>query len=278
MIAINQDYGTPGALRVTLPNTYQYTLYVFRASDWIQGNRATNYAQGSTSLDAQGNWINSIYVNPDVYTIVLRSTNSTIVTIPTLNIPNPTAAAGAAITFVGPTGPTGPPGQAGLDGTPGLPGPQGQPGAGYAGPPGPTGPVGPGIGATGPQGPTGATGIVSPYGQFWYIIDGGGSVPVTGLHGTLHFGTACTITGWSVIADQSGSAVIDVLHSTYGAFPTNNSIAGGDYPTLVSEQKNENLSVSVWTTAIASGDVLQFNLVSISTCTRLCITIFVEQA
>ncbi len=107
-----------------------------------------------------------------------------------------------------------------------------------------------------------------------YVIDGGGSPPTASQsYGQLNIPVACTITGWVLTADQSGSAVVDVLRSTYANFPTVASIASTDKPTLSSAQKNENLAVSVWTTAIAAGDQIQFNLSSVTTCTRLNITL-----
>jgi hypothetical protein len=106
-----------------------------------------------------------------------------------------------------------------------------------------------------------------------YIIDGGGSVPSTGAKGQISAPFACTITGWVITGDVSGSAVVDVLRSTYAAFPSTSSIAGSDKPTLSAAQKNENLSLSAWTTAINAGDLIQFNLNSVTTCTRLNITI-----
>jgi hypothetical protein len=109
--------------------------------------------------------------------------------------------------------------------------------------------------------------------SFSYVIDGGGSVPTTGIKGQLCIPTACTITGWVLTADQSGSAVVDVLRASYSAFPTTTSIASTDKPTLSSAQKNENLAVSVWTTAINAGDEIQFNLNSATTVTRLNITV-----
>ena len=106
-----------------------------------------------------------------------------------------------------------------------------------------------------------------------FVIDGGGSTPATGAYGQINVPVACTVTGWVLTADQSGSAVVDVLRSTYSGFPTTSSLASSDKPTLSSVQKNENLSVSVWTTALAAGDQLQVNLNSVTTCTRLNLTV-----
>src|SRR5262249_46958859 len=108
-----------------------------------------------------------------------------------------------------------------------------------------------------------------------FVIDGAGSTPNTGAYGQINVPFACTITGWVLTADQSGSAVIDVLRSTYAAFPTTASIAGTDKPTLSSVQKNENLGpLTLWgSTAIAAGDQVQINLGSVTTCTRLNLTL-----
>jgi hypothetical protein len=144
-------------------------------------------------------------------------------------------------------------------------------------PPGGGNPFIPVPGPAGPTGPTGATGsgIGSPYGALYYVIDGNGAPPTTGLRGTMELPTNATVTGWSLIADQTGSAVVDVLKSTYNLFPSNASITGTDTPTLVAEQKNANFAETAWASSLSSGDVLQINLVSCSTCTRLCLTIFV---
>lgn len=104
-----------------------------------------------------------------------------------------------------------------------------------------------------------------------YVIDGAGVPPSTGVKGQVSIPVACTVTGWVITADQSGSAVVDILRSTYAAFPTTASIAGSDKPTLSSAQKNQNLGpLSGWgSTALAAGDQLQFSLSSVTSCTRL---------
>lgn len=109
-----------------------------------------------------------------------------------------------------------------------------------------------------------------------FVIDGGGSVPTTGAWGQISIPFACTITAWTITADASGSAVIDVLRSTYAGFPTTSSIAGTDKPTLSSAQKNTDSTLTGWgSTAIAIGDELQLNLNSVTTCKRLNLTITV---
>lgn len=107
-----------------------------------------------------------------------------------------------------------------------------------------------------------------------FAIDGGGSTPSTGVKGQISIPLACTLTGWVITSDVSGSAVVDVLRSTYSGFPSTSSIAGSAKPTLSSAQKNENLTLTGWgSTAISAGDIIQFNLNSVTTVTRINITL-----
>lgn len=114
-------------------------------------------------------------------------------------------------------------------------------------------------------------------GSINYTIDGGGSPITPGTYGQLQLPANMIITGWSLTADQSGDAVVDVLASTFAAFPTTASIAGSDKPTLASEQAAENLAVNpaIWDVELPQYDLIQFAVDSASTVTRLNITLFV---
>ena len=100
-------------------------------------------------------------------------------------------------------------------------------------------------------------------------FDGGGSTPTPGSVGYVVSQIAGTIDQWHIVADQSGSAVVDVWKAA-GAIPVNaNSIAGTEKPTLSGAQLNNDTTLSTWTTAVAVGDVLGFELESVTTCTRV---------
>lgn len=101
-------------------------------------------------------------------------------------------------------------------------------------------------------------------------IDGGGLVVTTGSKGFIQIEYACTITNWTLLADQAGSAVIDIKRSTYSGFPTTASIIGaGNSPTLSSVQKNT-AAPSGWTSVtLAIGDILEYSVTSATTVTRL---------
>lgn len=100
-------------------------------------------------------------------------------------------------------------------------------------------------------------------------IDGGGSVPSTGTKGFIQVPFGCTITGWTIIADQSGSCSIGVKKSTFAGFPTTSSIVASAPPNLSSQQNATSTTLTGWTTTINAGDVLEFDLNSVATCTRI---------
>ena len=110
-------------------------------------------------------------------------------------------------------------------------------------------------------------------------INGGGSALTTGVKLYLPVPITMTITGWDLVADQSGSIVIDVWKDTYANFPPTVAdtiilTPGTDpKPTLASVQKNQDLSVGTWTTAITAGDVLGFNIDSVTSCTWITLTL-----
>jgi hypothetical protein len=103
------------------------------------------------------------------------------------------------------------------------------------------------------------------------VIDGGGAVIATGVHGDLRIPFACTITKATLLADQSGSIVIDVWKDTYANFPPTvaDTITAAAKPTLSGAAKSEDSTLTGWTTAVAAGDVLRFNVDSVATVTRV---------
>ncbi len=108
-----------------------------------------------------------------------------------------------------------------------------------------------------------------------FIIDGGGSAIETGEKGHVEVPSNGIIEGWTVLGDQSGSIVVDVWKDTYANFPPvdGDSITGAAPPTLSSAQKNQNLTLTVWTTAITKGDIIAFNVDSITTCERVTVSL-----
>lgn len=108
-----------------------------------------------------------------------------------------------------------------------------------------------------------------------YVIDGGGSAITIGQKGHLSIPFGCTITSWTLLADQSGNITIDVWKDTYVNFPPTvaDNITGSEIPTLSSVQNNRDLDLTTWTTTVTAGDILAFNVDSCTTVTRVTLTI-----
>lgn len=107
--------------------------------------------------------------------------------------------------------------------------------------------------------------------SFGISIDGAGAVISTGVKGYIEIPYACTITGWTILADQSGSVVVDVWKDTYANYPPTvaDTIAGSELPTITTATKGQDLSLSTWTTSVTAGDILGFNVNSATTVTRV---------
>ena len=104
-----------------------------------------------------------------------------------------------------------------------------------------------------------------------YAIDGGGAVIATGVAGSgVQAPFACTIDSVTLLADVSGSIVIDIWKDTYANYPPTvaDSICASAKPTLSSAIKSEDTTLTGWTKTVAAGDVLYFNVDSCSTITK----------
>lgn len=116
----------------------------------------------------------------------------------------------------------------------------------------------------GPTGPTGPAGI----GAFGLTIDGSGNPISSGLKQYLISPYNCNIYGWDIIADTTGSIVIDVWKST--SVPTvSDTITGTEKPTLSLQQVNSDNNLTTWTTSVNIGDILAFNVDSVSNLTKV---------
>jgi hypothetical protein len=105
------------------------------------------------------------------------------------------------------------------------------------------------------------------------VFDGSSSGGITtGIKGDLPVPYNCRITGVTMLADQSGSIVVDILKSNYAGFPPTTSIigGGGTKPTISSNDQSQDTSMTGWTTVeIDAGDILRFEVVSVTAITRL---------
>jgi hypothetical protein len=112
-----------------------------------------------------------------------------------------------------------------------------------------------------------------------FVIDGGGSVITTGVKGDLVVDFGCVITGVTLLADQSGSVVVDIWKDTYANYPplVGDSITASAKPTISSATKAQDTTLTSWTTTVAAGDTLRFNVDSVTTLTRVTVAIKVRR-
>jgi hypothetical protein len=123
-------------------------------------------------------------------------------------------------------------------------------------------------------GPPGAIGAFN-NGALEFVIDGGGSAITTGNKGSLYVPFAGIVIAWRVIADQSGSAQVDVLRANF-AVPSVSMVGGGTKPNLTASQLNQAVPSGWTSTTFVAGDFISFNVTSAATVTR--ITVVLEYA
>lgn len=110
---------------------------------------------------------------------------------------------------------------------------------------------------------------------FNFIIDGGGSTITTGVKGDIIIDAACTITQVTLLADQSGSIVIDLWKDSYGNHPPTvaDTITASAKPTISSATKAQDSTLTGWTKNITAGDIIRFNVDSVTSIQRCLVSI-----
>ena len=116
-------------------------------------------------------------------------------------------------------------------------------------------------------------------GTFGITIDGGGTAITTGIKGDVTIPYACTITEMTILADQTGSIVIDVWKDTYANYPPTDadSITSAAPVTISSAVKATDSTLTGWTTSVSAGDTIRFNVDSAATITRATLVIKVTK-
>lgn len=112
-----------------------------------------------------------------------------------------------------------------------------------------------------------------------FVIEGAGAAIETGVKGDLVVPFACTVLDWTLLGDQAGSIVVDVWKDTLANFPP---VAGGSItasapPTLDAEESAQSATLTGWTTQIAAGEILRFNVDSADTVERVTLALKVRK-
>lgn len=106
-------------------------------------------------------------------------------------------------------------------------------------------------------------------------FDGAGFAVLAGTTVYVPVPFAGTITGWTMLADVSGSAVLDVWNDTYANYPPTvaDTIAAAAKPTISSAVKGASTTLTGWATTVRAGDILAFHIDSAATITRLAVSL-----
>jgi hypothetical protein len=112
------------------------------------------------------------------------------------------------------------------------------------------------------------------------IIDGGGSTITTGVKFDLEVPYNAIITRWDMLPDVSGSMVLDIWQDTYANYPPTvaDTLSVSEKPTLTAASKSQDTSLNSgngW--AVTQGNILRFNVTSVSTITRVTLALHVTR-
>jgi hypothetical protein len=102
-------------------------------------------------------------------------------------------------------------------------------------------------------------------------VSGSGSAITTGVKGVLEVPYACTIKQATVLALNSGAIVFDVWKTNYANYPPviGGTITASAKPTITATgNKAQDATLTGWTTALAAGDILLFNVDSCTSITN----------
>jgi hypothetical protein len=84
---------------------------------------------------------------------------------------------------------------------------------------------------------------------------------------------------YTLLADQTGSIVIDIWKDSYSNYPptSGDSICATNKVTLATGIKNTDSTLTSWTKTFSAGDVFAFNIDSISSITNINFTLKVQK-
>lgn len=105
------------------------------------------------------------------------------------------------------------------------------------------------------------------------------AIQTTGVKCDIPIMFPCRILAWSIEALESGSVQFDIWKDVRANFPPTDadSITGGDEPAVSSDTDAYSAALSNWTTLLAEGDVLRFNVDSVSGIQHCTLTLQLER-
>jgi hypothetical protein len=117
-------------------------------------------------------------------------------------------------------------------------------------------------------------------GEILITLDGSGAVLSTGIVARLYLTHAYTIQQVTLGANAAGSVVVDIWKDVHANYPPTvaDTITAAAKPTLSAATTYQDGTLTGWTTAIAAGDWLFFNIDSVATITYLTIVLKIKRS
>ncbi len=106
-----------------------------------------------------------------------------------------------------------------------------------------------------------------------YVIDSGSTPMIAGDKGKLTIDVSGVIESVKVLCDQTGDIVFDISKCTFAQYPNFSSITNGQRIQLQSSDKYFDDVLNNWVTTIVAGDILNFNVVSVTGIRRLLVSL-----
>lgn len=89
-------------------------------------------------------------------------------------------------------------------------------------------------------------------------IDAGTNTIETGFKGYFEATSDMTISGWNIVANRTGTILIDLFKTTYNNFSSFGSIITGIPPSLNNQNKSYGNIMTGWNIGVSRGDILEF--------------------
>lgn len=115
------------------------------------------------------------------------------------------------------------------------------------------------------------------------ILDGGGAAVPTGVALDIVMPAAMNVKSHTMVANQSGSIVLDIWKCSYAQFDNSthpvvgDSITASAKPTISSAHKAQDTTLSGWTKGVSQYDIWRINVDSVTSIQRLSILFIFEK-
>lgn len=111
-------------------------------------------------------------------------------------------------------------------------------------------------------------------------LDGQGSVLGAGTNFLVRFNSSMTVRGWALLSEQSGSVQLDIRKCTYAQYDagathpvSGDSIVASAPPQITSAVKNQDTTLTGWTTGVVSNDLWQITITSATSIKKAYLTV-----